>query len=278
MDGQNQGGDDKCRHLKTLNADRSVQRETSSDSIHVLLVGMGMYGQLLARELRQDQFFNAVEAGCEEVTEALSIHRPHVVVIDAGSDNETSKGFDIVRQLRVLLPQTHVVLLLESNRAQLTLEAFRAGANGILSRGASLNILKKCICCVHRGQVWASSDQLRLVLEALRSALPSQLVDFAGKPLLSRREQDVVRGIAEGMTNREIAKHLNLSVHTVKNYVFKIFDTLGVSSRVEVVLYAVSQASRSQPKIEPSTDLVLGQSPDWREQVRSTPFQAERCG
>jgi DNA-binding NarL/FixJ family response regulator len=117
-----------------------------------------------------------------------------------------------------------------------------------------------------------------LVLDALRTTLPSQLVDFAGKPLLSRREQDVVRGIVEGMTNREIAKHLNLSVHTVKNYVFRIFETLGVSSRVEVVLYAVSQASRSQPTIEPSTDLVLGQAPNWGEQVRSTRFQAERCG
>jgi len=84
----------------------------------------------------------------------------------------------------------------------------------------------------------------------------------------------VVRGIAEGMTNREIAEHLKLSVHTVKNYVFRIFDTLGVSSRVEVVLYAISQASRSQPTIEPSTDLVLGQSPKWREQVSSTPLSS----
>jgi DNA-binding NarL/FixJ family response regulator len=164
--------------------------------------------------------------------------------------------------------------LLESNRAQLTLEAFRAGASGILSRDASLNTLKKCICCVHKGQIWASSDQLRLVLEALRSRLPSQLVDFAGKPLLSRREQDVVRGIAEGMTNREIAEHLKLSVHTVKNYIFKIFDTLGVSSRVEVVLYAVSQGSRSQQAIESSTDFVLGQSLAWREQVGSTPLSS----
>jgi DNA-binding NarL/FixJ family response regulator len=274
MNGQNQGGDDKCRHLKTLNVDRSAQRETSSDNVRVLLVGMGIYGQLLARELKQDQMFDAVEAGCEEVPAAWASYRPHVAVIDAGTDNELSKGVDIVRQLRVLLPQTHVVLLLESTRPQSILEAFRAGASGILSRGASLDILKKCIGCIHRGQIWASSDQLRLVLEALRNALPSQLVDFAGKPLLSRREQDVVRGIAEGMTNREIANHLNLSVHTVKNYVFKIFDTLGVSSRVEVVLYAVSQASRSQPKIELSTDFLFREAPAWREQVRSTPLSS----
>ena len=230
----------------TPDIDLSAQREQSADSIRVLLVGMRMYTQSLAGALRPDQTFDAIEAGCEEVAAALSNHRPHVAVIDAGSGREPSKGSDIVRQVRVLHPQTQVVLLLESNRPQLVLEAFQAGANGVLSRGESLDILKKCICSVHRGQVWASSGELRLVLETLRSALPSQLVDFGGKPLLSKREQDVVRGIAEGMTNREIAEHLKLSVHTVKNYVFRIFDRLGVSSRVEVVLYAVSEASKSQ--------------------------------
>jgi len=228
----------------TSTIDRGVQSEQSADYIRVLIVGVRMYTQLLAEALRQDQNFDAVEAGCEQAAAAASNHRPHVAVIDAGSDREPSKASDIVRQLRVLHPQTQVIILLESNRPQLVLEAFRAGANGVLSRDESLDILKKCICSVHRGQVWASSVELRLVLETLRSALPSQLVDFRGKPLLSKREQDVVRGIALGMTNREIAEHLKLSVHTVKNYVFKIFDRLGVFSRMEVALYSMSQAAK----------------------------------
>lgn len=248
---------------------RGAQREQATDSICVLVVGMRMYTQLLAQALRQDRAFDAVEAVCDEVAAALSNHRPHVAVIDAGSDREPAKAAEIVRQVRALHPQTQVVLLLEPNRPQLVLEAFRAGANGVLSRGESLDILKKCIYSVHRGQVWASSGELRLLLETLRSTLPSQLVDFGGKPLLSKREQEVVRGIAEGMTNREIAEHLRLSAHTVKNYVFRIFDRLGVSSRVEVVLYAVGQASKSQPRMEPSTDSVLGQVPLGEKQVRS---------
>jgi two-component system nitrate/nitrite response regulator NarL len=254
----------------TPTIDSGAQREQSADSTRVLIVGMRMYTQLLAQALKQDQNLDAVEASCEEAVEAVSNHLPHVAVIDAGSDGEPSKASDIARQLRAMHPQTQLVILLESNRPQLVQEAFRAGANGVLSRGESLDILKKCICSVHRGQVWASSGEFRLLLETVRSALPSQLVDFGGKPLLSKREQDVVRGIAEGMTNREIAEHLKLSVHTVKNYVFKIFDRLGVSSRVEVVLYAMSQASKSQRKMDRSTDLVLGQSPAWGEQVRNT--------
>jgi len=58
--------------------------------------------------------------------------------------------------------------------------------------------------------------------------------------LLSRREVEVVRCVAEGLSNREIAQRLGLTEHTVKNYLFRIFDKLGVSKRVEVVLYAYS--------------------------------------
>jgi DNA-binding NarL/FixJ family response regulator len=59
--------------------------------------------------------------------------------------------------------------------------------------------------------------------------------------LLTKREQDVVRLVAEGMRNLEIAQQLNVSEHTVRNYLFRIFEKLGVSSRVELVLYAFSK-------------------------------------
>jgi DNA-binding CsgD family transcriptional regulator len=61
--------------------------------------------------------------------------------------------------------------------------------------------------------------------------------------LLSRREVEVVRCVAVGLSNREIAQRLGLTEHTVKNYLFRIFDKLGVSKRVEVVLYAYSLGS-----------------------------------
>jgi DNA-binding CsgD family transcriptional regulator len=72
------------------------------------------------------------------------------------------------------------------------------------------------------------------------------VVNAAGLKLLSKREEDVVRLLAEGFGNRDIARELSLSEHTVKNYLFKIFDKLGVSSRVEVVLYSVSSTNRMQ--------------------------------
>jgi DNA-binding NarL/FixJ family response regulator len=65
--------------------------------------------------------------------------------------------------------------------------------------------------------------------------------------LLSRREEEVMRLVAEGLGNREIADQMNLSEHTVKNYLFHIFDKLGISNRVELVLYAVSNPKASKP-------------------------------
>ena len=73
-----------------------------------------------------------------------------------------------------------------------------------------------------------------------------RVVNADGMRLLTKREEDVVRLVAEGLQNREIAKELKLSEHTVKNYLFHIFDKLGVSSRVELVLYAVSSAKSAQ--------------------------------
>src|SRR5262249_5361294 len=81
------------------------------------------------------------------------------------------------------------------------------------------------------------------LLEALGEALPLRVIDARGTALLSRREQEVVRCVAEGLSNREIAQRLGLTEHTVKNYLFRIFDKLGVSKRVEVVLYAYSLGS-----------------------------------
>jgi DNA-binding NarL/FixJ family response regulator len=82
-------------------------------------------------------------------------------------------------------------------------------------------------------------------LEAFAQLAPMRVVNADGMRLLTKREEDVVRLLAEGMQNREIAKELSLSEHTVKNYLFHIFDKLGVSSRVELVLYAVSSTKRS---------------------------------
>ena len=71
-----------------------------------------------------------------------------------------------------------------------------------------------------------------------------ELNDSDGIHLLTRREEEVVRLFADGMKNREIAEALHVKEHSVRNYIYRIFEKLGVSSRVELILYAFSQRER----------------------------------
>jgi DNA-binding CsgD family transcriptional regulator len=83
---------------------------------------------------------------------------------------------------------------------------------------------------------------MSFAVEALASSPTVRAVDANGLDLLSKREMEVVRSLAEGLTNREIAERLGLSQHTIKNYLFRVFDKLGVSSRVELLFMTLSQA------------------------------------
>jgi DNA-binding NarL/FixJ family response regulator len=124
-------------------------------------------------------------------------------------------------------------------------EAFREGARGVFSRNHSLKALSKCIRTVHQGQYWASNEDIGHIMGALTRYKPLRLNNAEGMPLLTRREEDVVRLVADGLKNAEVAQRLNLGEHTIRNYLYRIFDKLGVSSRVELTLYAYNQWNRS---------------------------------
>ena len=101
--------------------------------------------------------------------------------------------------------------------------------------------LRKCIHCVQQGQIWANTREMSFAVEALASAPTIRAVNAAGLDLLSKRELEVVHSLVQGLSNREIARQLQLSQHTVKNHLFRIFDKLGVSSRIELVHMTLNQ-------------------------------------
>ena len=99
---------------------------------------------------------------------------------------------------------------------------------------------------VHGGQIWADNQNLDFVLEFLTQIKPRRnLRPGGGMTRLTAREAEVVRLLAEGMTTREISQTLKVTEHTIRNYLSVIFDKLGVSSRVELALYAVTRADRN---------------------------------
>lgn len=212
----------------------------NSERIRVLAAdSTRMSSQLLADALAQDRQFEVtgIEPKGSSILEAVAQKKPHVVLVSSALEESSTLGFDLTRQVCAAYPETRVVLLMDTSSRSAVVEAFRCGAQGVFSRTESSKTLAKCITNVHQGHIWASSAELQYVLDAFRESEPTRLVDSRGDAILSKREQDVVRCVAEGMSNREIASRLKLTEHTVKNYLFRIFDKLGVSSRVEVVLY-----------------------------------------
>jgi DNA-binding NarL/FixJ family response regulator len=220
-------------------------RGSAESRIRVLVADDNrIHTQLLADALRRNGQLEVIglPSCSDEVIEAANLHKGDVVVISANLDQEPLRGFEVLRHLRTSNPEIRAVMLLESSNREIILRAFHAGARGIFSRHESVETLSKCIRSVHHGQIWANSEQMSYAVQALASAPILHATDANVLNLLSKRELEVVRCLAEGLTNREIAERLRLSQHTIKNYLFRMFDKLGVSSRVGLVFMTLSHA------------------------------------
>jgi len=213
------------------------------DKVRVLAAdSTSMSTQLLVEALSKNEQLHVMEAAPNEdaILRLAEQEKPQVVLLSSKLGHD-GQALELIRNLRAQAAGPRVIVMLDRSEPATVVQAFRAGAHGIFCRTEPLRLLTKCIECVHAGQVWASSSELHFLLEALAKPGMADLQHLEHAPL-SARESDVVRCVAEGLTNREIAAKLKLTEHTVKNYLFRIFDKLGVSSRVEVVLYALGTA------------------------------------
>lgn len=204
--------------------------------------------QLLAEAMARDAAIEVLgfSSSPSDVLRATRTSNPEVLLISARMEDDPMGGLSLLRQLRTERPGLKAIVLMDSSRPDLVVGAFRAGASGVFCRSVALQMLRKCISAVHGGEVWANSEELGFVLAAL-SAAPSYQLDSKRLTPLSVREREVVRCLVEGLTNREIAETLGISQHTVKNYMFKIFDKLGVSNRVELVFQVLSGSADLLP-------------------------------
>jgi len=204
--------------------------------------------QLIESAFRRRRMGVAIVASAIESQRALLLlkeHGPDVAVISPQLGDGPLEGYRLLRELRSLRSKTRSIMLLTSREPNLVVDAFRCGAHGVVFRDEPLEVLGKCIHAVNRGQVWANSQLLGYLLEALGHAAHFDLRDARGMGLLSKREIDIVQLVAEGLTNRAVSVELGLSEHTVRNYLFRIFDKLGVSTRVELVLYCFQERQQS---------------------------------
>jgi DNA-binding NarL/FixJ family response regulator len=214
-------------------------------SVHVLVVDATVMAcELLTSVLRRASQMKVVAWEIESAAAIATATRikTDVALISSNLQDGPGKGFSLASELRLKRPDIRSVILLDQADRQGIVDAFRAGARGVLSRAAGLSALPKCVRRVSQGQVWASSNELAYLLDTFAQTPPVRKLNDNCCKLLTDREQAVVHLVADGLSNPEIAAQLNLSPHTVKNYLFRVFDKIGVSSRVELVLCALTSA------------------------------------
>jgi DNA-binding NarL/FixJ family response regulator len=225
------------------------REQLCSEPINVVVADTTrIHTELLADALRSDRSIHVVAeaSNSEEFLAAVTKVPVDVVVISHNFNNQRGYGTRVLQEMRSVRPQIRGVILLNSSDPGDVLECFRAGAKGVFSKQERLECLSKCIYSVYRGQIWARSIDLDLALEALSNTPSLCPTNHKGIEILSLRERQVVQQLAAGLSNREIAHSLGLSSHTVKNYLFRIFDKLGVSSRTELLFLAMN-ATPAQP-------------------------------
>jgi two-component system, NarL family, nitrate/nitrite response regulator NarL len=208
---------------------------------------VAMSCQLLVDALLRSKRYEAVAAATPEEV---------ILLLDSTSFSpDPIEGLRFVSEVRDLHREVGIVVLLDALDRNLVVEAFRSGAHGVFPRSDSFQALCKCILCVHEGQVWASSAELQFVLEALVDPLPIETRGLPSSRPLSKREDEIAHMVAEGFTNRQISERLDLSEHTIKNYLFRVFEKLGVSTRVELTLYALKRGKVPRTRPQPASAL-----------------------
>lgn len=202
-----------------------------------------MQCQLLAGALRRHAEFRITSCELESEAMAAAIAKNAIDVALLKDNNDAS----LLRGFHLAYPQIAKIVLLQELNQEPVVNAFRFGARGVfLFSDSSFRMLCKCIQRVYEGQIWISNEQIAYLIEAMAVTPGMRVVNSRGIKLLTPREEQVVALVADGLSNRYIALELGLSEHTIKKYLFRIFDKLGVSTRVELVLYAMNHGA-AQP-------------------------------
>jgi DNA-binding NarL/FixJ family response regulator len=166
---------------------------------------------------------------------------------------------EAVTELLRQAPQLKIVVVTPASDEQLTLDLFRRGAHGILSREVEPELLIECLRKVVAGEPWLENQAIHWVMEAYRghSLRPS---GARPKVQLTPKETLIVSCVTQGMKNKEIAIRVGTTEQVVKNYLRKVYDKLGVADRLELALYCLSHhvvdGVKPPPIPLPATDAV----------------------
>lgn len=246
---------------------RAPTRSTAR-AIAVLVADSNLtQSELLGKALRRELGFRVTYcgSGLADCLHALEVSAVDVILLGGGlANNGLYSDFGSLNTLYERYPRTSLILLLDSYDRDLVVNALRAGVRGLFCLASQpFKALCRCIHKVQQGQVWANNDQVLYVVDALRLGPKVHITNARGQSLLTPREEQVVAQLAAGLPNRSIARHLGVAESTVKKNLLRIFDKLGISNRVELVLYALThrETKAEDPAVETPSISVSAQRP-----------------
>jgi two-component system NarL family response regulator len=184
------------------------------------------------------------EDGIEMVGQAIAVEAvPDVVLMDIRMPKTT--GIQAARAMKEVAPTAKIVMLTISDEEEDLFEAIRAGASGYLLKDIPLDEVAAAVRSVHGGQSLINPSMAGKLLTEFatlaRRDAEEEPSKHAPAPKLTEREMEVLRLVARGMNNRDIAKELFISENTVKNHVRNILEKLQIHSRMEAVMIAVRE-------------------------------------
>lgn len=169
----------------------------------------------------------------EETLQAVRQHRPDILILDIRMPGRD--GLTLLREMRQENLTTRVVLLTVSLDEEEALEALRLGVRGVVLKEMAPQMLVQCVRKVHAGEQWLERRSVGRALEKLLGR-EAGAREVAG--VLTARETEIVRMVAAGLRNKEIADQLSISEGTVKIHLHHIYEKLRLNGRLELALYA----------------------------------------
>jgi DNA-binding NarL/FixJ family response regulator len=175
--------------------------------------------------------------GDEAITQTLELG-PDILLLDVQMPR--LPGLEAMRAIMNGMPTVKIILLTSTISTQQIIEALHIGARGIVLKDALADHLQTAIKTVSGGDYWIGGKRVINLVSALHDLMQQAQVPQRKTYGLTPRELEVVGAIVEGCSNRDIAKQFNLSEETVKRHLSNIFDKTGVSTRLELALFAIA--------------------------------------
>ena len=204
----------------------------------------------LRRLLESEREFKVIGEACDGV-EAVNMVRqlkPEILLLDLAMPRRP--GLEALREMSTESSSVRVILLTAAAEKDQIVEALQLGARGVVLKDSATQILLKSIRAVMNGEYWVGRESVSNLMQYLRTMVEAASNEPRKKNYgLTPRELEVISAVVAGYANKEIAQHFKISEDTVKHHLSNIFDKVGVSTRLELALFAVNQSLPFKPLI-----------------------------